>query len=174
MNSFLVALIIFLAPGFAIAQSTSQQGELHLGNPGGAKAVDKILKSLEGRDSWDLFAVSNGSHLVFEFDAKNFTEAAATKALDESLSNTENECRYETEVGLPVWELLKKTELDSAFEQPEGMKIIKKLEATGETLFIGARRWDESSGDSEYCMKYYYTMYFKNDKAISIDYDLTD
>lgn len=170
MNSILTAALIFLTPALAIAQ----QNEPTRADRNGAKAVTKILNSLEGRESWDIFAVSNGSHLVFNFDPKTFSEATATKTLDESLSNTENECRYETQVGLPTWEALKKTELDSAFEQPEGMKILTKLEATGQTLFIGTRSWDGASGDSEYCMKYFYTIYFKNGQAISIDYDLTD
>lgn len=154
----------------------AQQLELPLNNPGAAADVDKLLTSIETDRSWDVFGVANGSHDVFSFDASSFSEAKAKASIESGLENgTESgACQFETSSGAGVWRDLINLEEENGDRDAKGLTVLKALEATGQTLAIYGRSWDGASGDSEYCSKYDFDIYFKNGKQLSINYDITD
>lgn len=171
MKTIGVFFISFLAPVLVVAQ----QLELPLPNPNAATEVDRILASIYEQKPWEVFAVSNGDFSVTTFDPAQLDENAVLAELEVGLPNGDSDCVYETSSGPATWkELIGLEKWASSGDDSKGLDVLTALHATNQTLFIATRGWDGSSGDSEYCQKFSYEVFFKNGKHLYINYDITD
>lgn len=162
-----LCLIIFTL--FVSTNAFAQQFELPLANPNSAKEVETVLNKIKASKD-ELFNVGNGQVFTDTYDTKAFDAEAYFEKV--SAVDPEDYCTYTVEQGEAAWKTLIDFEAEDG--PSDGNALLKKLRASGETVFVYSKTWDGEGDKSEGCSKTIGEAYFKNGQVLNVDFDFTD
>ncbi|MBK1866393.1 hypothetical protein [Taklimakanibacter albus] len=144
---------------------------------GPAEELDNLLAEIEASviaGQHTLFGVRNGEYFVTNFDVATLDLDAEQEKLRLKYpsSKTKAKCNYE-DLGMES-DYAGNSSISLIYEVYEtsaaGHEMYTRLADTKQALGVVGRVWDFKSGDREYCNRKAFRIFFKNGKALNINY----